>query len=344
MNMADDSSGNSSVSNGSSSYDSSESSSDSGESSSDSSSSDVITESDGNFNEQIIHNIFTETSFEPNNPNAENAHFNIFDSLSDDMIAYITSHLSLRDHIKFSRCNKLIFISVRSKPMSISHTKFDLNQIKLISYCRFVENKSNTLKHRFIHLKGIELDLYRINKFDPYLFPNIQDLVLDFSDGNKKKWQQQKAKNIEFILENMNFSCINRTTIAEAFGPDSENIVTILNKMNNIEYISFISSDDLVTPFENKLQKLNALKNLKGLHCLYDFPQLIDQYKYQLQSLHIDGEHLMNYEKINIFTKLKELCIYYFACDYNYNNKYKSFLKCSRLERVHIKVNYVVGY
>eukprot|EP01084_Bolivina_argentea_P222362 376376_1 len=270
-----------------------------------------------------------------------NTNRNSLDDLSEDLIAYIASHLQLYDYINFSKCNRLIYISVRSKPISISHAT--LGDFWLETYSSFVENKSNGIQKRLKMIKGIRVQLY--DEFEPTLFSNIQELSLVFTDD--KEYESEQEENIIRLLNDMNTSQITKITVEEAEEDDTENILKLLKKMHNVQYISLL--DGGVESLDRKLSNLydsDLLKNIKGLMLLNDYPRLLSCLQNQLESLHIQTYCDLGIINDNKFMNLKELCIYFLTIclqnDYSmycdYGNVYKPFLECLMLQRVHITI------
>eukprot|EP01084_Bolivina_argentea_P108340 193623_1 len=281
---------------------------------------------------------------------SEKTHLN---HLSEDVIANIGSYLCLNSHINFSLCNQLIYISVRSKPMSISKMTLNSNQIQ--KYDNYVKTnpKSFMIKNRFKMIKSIELELnhYAITQFNTQLFPNIEKLHLhcEFEEND----YENDKKPLQ-LLNGMNFSSLKELVIMnETFQPD---ISLILDNVNsNIEYIAFQVDFSLYdTDLEDYLSSLENIKGLCTHLCL--IPKFVNRQQSKLESLHVlDGRRLNlindHEEYYPIYVQLKELCIYYEPGYINkentennkYYDTYKTFTKCVMLKRVHISINTDIG-
>eukprot|EP01084_Bolivina_argentea_P222363 376377_1 len=258
-----------------------------------------------------------------------NTNRNSLDDLSEDLIAYIASHLQLYDYINFSKCNRLIHISVTTKTISISQITFDSDQVN--KYCLYIKDKPNEFKNIFTNIKSIEININNIDEFEPKLFSNIQRLRLIF--------EQNENHNIK-LFDNMNFSNIYDLDIAAYETCLTQNILQIISKMNNIKHFSIFTSHKNFV-LDPSLCKLNSLQHLNAITwSLRDANKqnitLVDTYKHQLQSLHTHGNKYYPNEKM--FTQLKELCIIQYL-SFHDNIEYQTFVNCEMLERIHINID-----
>eukprot|EP01084_Bolivina_argentea_P173019 299680_1 len=79
---------------------------------------------------KILKNIINKRKPTSNKPNAiklipNSIHKTHINDLSNDLLANIGSYLCLNNHINFSLCNRFIYISIQSKPISISKMKLE---------------------------------------------------------------------------------------------------------------------------------------------------------------------------------------------------------------------------
>eukprot|EP01084_Bolivina_argentea_P156493 272746_1 len=228
--------------------------------------------------------------------------------LSQDLIANIGSYLLLNDHINFTLCNRLIYISVQTKSLSISKMQLNSNQVQ--KYCKYIKNKANVYKNRFKMIKNIGLNLCTVSEFDSNLFPNIQKLYLLLQPS---EWPHDKPADID-LLYRMNLSSLNELDIINDTYANT-NFMDIFNQIeSNIEYVKLEGINNM----DHAICKLKSLKQIVGLnYCLTsnmtdNLPNFINYCKHQLQSLHVNGNCALMLAQ-NTFVQLKELCIGEFA-------------------------------
>eukprot|EP01084_Bolivina_argentea_P043327 79827_1 len=204
-----------------------------------------------------------------------------FERLSDDLLAKISSNLSLPDYINFEKCSRRIFVVLRTTPMAMSSVSLTTCDMK--KYYEFLQqNPSNKYGNRFKAITNIHLNFENHHDYDTIKLLKMFNSIV--------RWESVESLDI-FAMD------ISVQKIAE-----------IIQKCANIKYLQLYMDDINNVNWTDPLYKLQPMKTLKGLKIYPCDVSLIDVVSKQLESLHVEYP-IWQISKIFSFNNLKEVCV-----------------------------------